>query len=200
MMSEYLNYNDFIKSQNRNGIFSHPDVQQKILMLMGKEKNKKLELTKDEEKNIVSSYVKMYVALAVVRWCRGETLGVARQKAFEQMNNFVKSKTNVAHPMNKYLLGINGQVHREMAQINMTDKNSDKKIEINSSLAQKWSVEITKVFQEHLKNLNEMYKKYMPEKDIKKMPATKSFEAAKQKAQQLMQQILLLQKTNQRAA
>lgn len=201
MMNEYTDYADFIKSQNRDGIFSHPDIQQRMLMMMGNEKDKKLELSKAEENKIAKCYRKMYFALATIRWCRGETLGIARQKSLEQMNNYIKSKTNVAHPMNKYLMAINGQMHREISQTNMTDKNSDKKVEIGPELAKKWTAEATKEFQQNLKDLNEMYQKYMPQKDLKKMPATKSFDIAKQRAQQLMQQILLQQmKNNQHAA
>ena len=48
--------------------------------------------------------------------------------------------------------------------------------------------------------LNDMYKKYMPEKDIKKMPASKQFDVAKQKTQQLMQQLMAQQLLKQRAA
>ena len=200
MVNEYLNYSDFIKSQNKDGIFSHPDIQNALLMIMGKEKNKNLELSQDEEKKIAKNYQEMYMALAVIRWCRGEKLGVARQKSLDQMNNFVKSKTNVAHPMNKYLVGINGQMHREIAQINMMDANSDKTIKMNSDLIKKWSDEATKQFQKCLKELNDMYKKYMPEKDIKKMPASKQFDVAKQKTQQLMQQLMAQQFLRQRAA
>ena len=201
MMNEYLNYDEFIKSQNKDGILSHPDVQQRLLMIMGNEKNKKLELSKDEEKAIAKNYQTMFFALATIRWCNGGTLGMARQKSLEQMDNFVKSKVNIAHPMNKYLMAINSQTRREIAALNMTDENSDKKIETNSAVAKKLSAEATKEFQESLKNLNDMYKKYMPEKDIKKMPATKSFNVAQQKAQQLMQQLVMAQQMmKQRAA
>ena len=200
MMNEYFDYANFIKSQNKNGVLSHPDIQQRMLMMMGNEKNKKLEISKEEEKKIAQTYLKMFFALATIRWCNGETLGVARQKSLDQMNNYVKSKTNIAHPMNKYLLAINGQIHREIAQINMTDENSNKKIEIDPELKKKRQAEATKEFQQCLKTLNEMYQKYMPEKDVKKMPATKSFEAAKQRAQQLMQAMLLQQTMHQKAA
>jgi len=202
MTNEYTNYFEFIKSQTQDGIFSHPDVQQKMLMIMGNEKNKKLELSKEEEKKIAQSYVKMHVALSAIRWCQGETLGVARQKSLEQLNSYVKSKTNIAHPMNKYLMAINAQVHREVAEINMKDSNSNKKVEMTSALKQRWIQEETKKFQQSMQVLNDMYKKYMPEKTLDKMPAAKSFETAKQKAQQMMQQILMLQinQTKQRAA
>ena len=200
MMDNVLNYADFIKSQNKEGIFSHPDVQQRMLMIMGEEKNQKLELSKEEEKKIVQIYATMFFALVVMRWCRGETLGVARQKSLEQMNSFVKSKVNVAHPMNKYLMTINNQYHRFISQLNMTDKNSDKKIEVSSELATKWSMEATKQFKESLKLLNKMYAKYMPEKDVKKQPANVKFNLAQKRAQQMMQQLLLQQRINQRAA
>lgn len=200
MMNEYFDYANFIKSQNKNGVLLHPDIQQRMLMMMGNEKNKKLEISKEEEKKIAQTYLKMFFALATIRWCNGETLGIARQKSLDQMNNYVKSKTNIAHPMNKYLLAINSQIHREIAQINMTDENSNKKIEIDPELKKKWQAEATKEFQQCLKTLNEMYQKYMPEKDVKKMPATKSFETAKQRAQQLMQAMLLQQTMHQKAA
>lgn len=193
MMNNVLNYADFIKSQNKKNIFSHPDVQQRILMMMGEEKNRKLELDHKEENKIAKDYSKMYFALATIRWCRGESLGMARQKSLEQMNSFVQSKKNVAHPMNKYLMAINNQMHREVAQLNMTDENSDKKIEIHSDLVQKWAKEATEVFQQCLKELNDMYKKYMPEKDIKQQPATIKFELAQKKTQQMMQQLLAQQ-------
>ncbi len=194
MINDVLNYSDFIKSQNKNGVLSHPDVQQKMLMLLGQEKNSKLELSEQEENKIAKNYQKMFFALATIRWCNGATLGVARQKSLEQMNSFVKSKTNIAHPMNKYLMSMNNQMFREISQRNMTDENSDKKININSTLAKKWLDESTKEFQKCLKELNEMYQKYMPEKTLEKMPATKSFENANQKAQQMLMQLLARQK------
>ena len=198
MTNDILNYSDFIKSQNQKGIFAHPDVQQRMLMMMGEEKNQKLELTKQEEKDIAKHYAIMFFSLATIRWCQGQTLGVARQKSLEQMNSFVKTKVNVEHPMNKYLMAINNQYHRFISQLNMTDEHSDKKINVMQDLTQKWSAMATKNFQESLKHLNEMYKKYMPEKDIKNKPAVVKFELAQKKAQQMMQQLLAGQ--NQRAA
>ena len=54
-------FNDFIKSANRDEIFSHPDVQQRMLMMMGDNKNTKLELDKTEENKIAKNYQKMYL-------------------------------------------------------------------------------------------------------------------------------------------
>ncbi|MFQ6703993.1 MAG: hypothetical protein ACLRFP_02850 [Alphaproteobacteria bacterium] len=200
MMDNVLNYNDFIKSANQNKILSHPDIQQRMLMLMGENKDQKLELTKDEENKIAQNYQKMYFALATIRWCNGEKLGIARQHALEQMNSYVKTKTNIAHPMNKYLVAINSQINREVSYHNMTDKHSDKTINMNSELAKKWSTESAKIFQQCMKNMNEMYKKYMPEKNNKQTPATVKFQLAQHRTQQMLQQIILEQQRRQRAA
>lgn len=200
MMDNILNYGDFIKSANKNEIFSHPDIQQRMLMIMGNEKNKKLELDKAAENKIAKNYQKMYFALATVRWCRGETLGIARQRALEQMNSYVGTKADIAHPMNKYLIAINGQISREVSYRNMTDEHSDKKIDINSELAKKWSAESTKIFQQCMHELNELYQKYMPAKEKKEQPAMVKFNLAQHRTQQLMQQILKDMHENQRAA
>ena len=181
-------------------IFSHPDIQQRMLMIMGEDKNQKLELDKTEENKIAQNYQKMFFALAVIRWCKGEKLGVARQHALEQMNSYVKTKINIAHPMNKYLIAINSQIHREVSYRNMTDKHSDKNIEMNSELAKKWTSEATKIFQQCMQNMNEMYQKYMPEKDKKQLPANMKFKVAQHRMQQMLQQIIAEQKSLQRAA
>lgn len=198
MADNVLNYNEFIKSVKPGEIFSHPDIQQRILMIMGEKKDKKLELEKTEENKIAKNYQKMYMALATIRWCRGQTLGVARQHALQQMNSYVKTKTNIAHPMNKYLIGINGQINREVSYRNMTDEHSDKKIDMNSTLAKKWSMESTKIFQDCMRELNEMYKKYMPQKDKTQQPAPVKFQIAQRNMQKMLVQIVMQQ--NQRAA
>ena len=194
MMDNVLNYSDFIKSANCDEIFSHPDIQQKILIMMGENKDKRLELDKTEENKISQNYQKMYFALATIRWCNGEKLGVARQHAMSQMNSYVNTKINIAHPMNKYLVGINNQVIREVSYRNMTDKNSDSSIDINSELAKKWSTESVKIFQKCMHELNEMYQKYMPNKNKKQLPADIKFKLVQQHRQKALQQILFDQK------
>ena len=196
-----MNYVDFINSQSDENILSHPDIQQRMIMLMGGDKDNKLELTKQEETQVAQHYLKMCYSLATIRWCRGETLGVARQKSLEQMDNFVKSKTNIANPVNKYLLSIHGRVSREFAEQNMTNPDSNENVKLHPVLAQKWSDQATKEFQKSLQILNEIHKKYMPEKNTENNPDTKSFNMAQQNVQKMLQQILLQQQmTDERAA
>ena len=199
MTNEYMDYGEFIKSQPQNAIFKHPDVQQKMLMMMGQNTDKKLEITPAEQKKIAQCYQRMYFSIATIHWCNGETLGVARQKSLQQMNNYVKQKVNIAHPINKYLMAINGQMHREIAQMNMTDKNSDNKVEIGPELKKKWTEASTKQFHESLKTLNEIHKKYMPTQEMKKTPSVKAFDIANKKAMDLMRQMAIIQQMQRQA-
>ena len=172
------------------------EIQQKMQMLIGDDK--KSELTKQQEKEIAKNYANMFFALATIRWCNGQNLGSARQKSLEQMDNFVKSKTKVENPMNKYLSGINNQYRRFISELNMSDKNSDKKIGLNPELAKKWSENASQNFQKSLAILNDLYKKYMPNTEQKKQNNTVIFKVAHQNAEKLMQMIMKQQKMNQR--
>ena len=196
-----MNTFDYIKIQSNQNILLHPEIQQKTMMLIGNDKDNKMQLTKEEETQIAQHYLKMCYSLATIRWCQGEMLGVARQNALNQMDNFVKSKTNIIHPMNKYLLSIHGRVSREIAERNMTDSNSDKKVELHPTLAQKWTEQATQEFQKSLQILNEIHKKHMPEQNKEQSPTAKSFNTANGKVQQMLQQLLLQQQTmDERAA
>ena len=200
MVNKVLNYSNFIQSQNMKNIFSHPDVQQKMLMMMGQSKDKKLELNPNEENQIAKNYSVMFFALATIHWCRGGTLGVARQKSLDYMDSFTKGKINIAHPMNKYLMAINNQIKREVSEINMKDENSDKQIGLSKTLKEKWIAEFTKMFQQNLTELKELYKKYTPEKDIKQQPATIQLKLARKRMEQKMLEMVASQNLNQRAA
>ena len=108
-----------------------------------------------EQSEIAKIYARMYFALAIVRWCRGETLGVARQKAMEQMDNFMQSKSNSKNPADKYLIEFKKQFHAHMAKINVEDTKSAKRhIDIES--AKNIQGIFAKEFQNNLKSLNEM--------------------------------------------
>ena len=67
-------------------------------------------------------------------------------------------------------------------------------------MAKKWSGKATDVFQQCMRELNDMYKKYMPEQDKSKQPGTVKFELANKRVQDLMQKIIIEQRTQQRAA
>jgi hypothetical protein len=184
-----------------NQILLNPDVKQRILMMTGESKDKKLELTKDQEKQIARHFATMFYALTTIHWCNGATLGVAWQKALEQMSSFVKTKSNPEHPMNKYLHALDNQYRRDISERIMTSPYSDSKIEMNSERAKQWVTHETQEYKKSLQFMNDMYKQYMPEKKSDVQPKVVSFKIAQEKTYEQMLKILQInQMTNERAA
>ena len=155
MMNQFTNYFDFVKSNDKKSIFSNQNIKQLIMMITDNAKMESFNFANPEQSEIAKIYARMYFALAIVRWCRGETLGVARQKAMEQMDNFMQSKSNSKNPADKYLIEFKKQFHAHMAKINVEDTKSAKRhIDIES--AKNIQGIFAKEFQNNLKSLNEM--------------------------------------------
>ena len=154
-MNQFTNYFDFVKSNDKKSIFSNQNIKQLIMMITDNAKMESFNFANPEQSEIAKIYARMYFALAIVRWCRGETLGVARQKAMEQMDNFMQSKSNSKNPADKYLIEFKKQFHAHMAKINVEDTKSAKRhIDIES--AKNIQGIFAKEFQNNLKSLNEM--------------------------------------------
>lgn len=159
--------------------------------------NKKI--STDEIKKIKENYIGMYYGLVSVNWGRGMTLGMAWQKGLEQMDGFIAGKTKMLnHPLNKEILKIHSEFRRDMAKEIMSSEYANEKLE--PALAKSFIEYGTKRVKETKDYLNGMYQKYMPEKTDAKQSNTKSFDVAKQKTQQLMQQLIAQQFLKQRAA
>jgi len=194
-MTDQLYFSNFSDEQ----ILAHPDIKQRILMMTGQVKDKKLELTKEQEKQIAHDYGVMFRSLIVINWCKGGTLGMAQQKSLEQMSSFVKTKSNPEHPMNKYLHALDNQHRREFSEYIMKNKYSEETVGINSELAQRWAKIATGNFQKAFKRMNEMYKQYMPQKQAE--DKTKQVENEKQNAYKKMFLFLQMrQMSDERAA
>lgn len=186
-----MNNNFYFSDFSDEQILSHPDIKQHTLMMTGQTKDKKLELTKEQEKQIAIAYSRMFYALVEIHWTGGATLGNAQQKALEQMSSFVKTKSNPEHPMNKYLHVLDNQYRREISERIMTSPYSNEKINMNPELAKKWSDIATKQFQSYLKKMNDMYQEFMPQKN-NNQSATQS-DIIAQKAKTVMMKILQMQ-------
>ena len=174
--------------------------QQKLFIVMGgdiKSEQKKMSI-QDIEK-LRKNYRFMYVGFACMNWAHGNTLGMAWQKALEQMESFVKSKMkNINNPVNIELIKIHTEFKREMSKHIMTSHNTNMTVE---GAEAKNFLEWGELYMKKSKKpLDDIYKKYMPKQTVQKTPLVKQFDIAKQKADQLMQQILLQRKINQRAA
>jgi len=215
MTNEYINYFDFVKTKNKNSIFSNPNVETLITEITGNEKIQKSSYGDEKQTEIAKIYMRMYFSLTVIHLCRGEILGVARQKALDTMDSLVKSKANTTNPIEKHFAEIEGKFHPEMAKINMDkDGKSKKRLNVNSSTAKNLEEAFSREFKQSLKNLNEMSQKNTLENTLGKSEAQKTFEdekkrdkqtitpldSTKQNNHQLLQQMLIQQIMNQRAA
>jgi len=171
------------------------ELQQKYLVMMGgslKESQNKLSHM-DIEK-MKKDYVGMYYALVSINWGQGMTLGMAWQKALEQIDAFVASKMKIPnHPANSELVKYHNQFRRDRAKSIMTSEYADEKL---SDRLKKSFVDYgTKRVKETKGALDNMYKKYMPKQEMQKTTNGKSFDIAKQKQLLLLQQMM-----NQRVA
>jgi len=211
MTNEYISYYKFVKSNDKKSIFSNPGTEQLVNAIAGNEKMKKFNFASKEEEKVAKIYMRMFFALAVIRLCRGESLGVARQKSLEQMNEYLKTKEHSSDPTSKYLLKFKEQFHPEIAKINMKDQeNSKKKLKIDAGLAKQLEQAFAKEFKQCLKSLDEMTQNHTMEtalgktsteiKNTNSYPRLGHFEQAKQNTQKLLQQVLVQQIMNQRAA
>lgn len=216
MMNEYVDYFDLLKTKDKNSIFSNPEVKQIVSAVTGNEKIKKLECANKEEEKIANLYTRMLFALIIIRCCRGETLGIARQKSLEQMDEYVQSKVNSKDSVGKYLPNIKKQLHPAIAEINMKDKdNSNKQLKIDPNLAKAIEERFSKEFQQCLKSLNDIsqqctledtlgkentQKQLVEQQKLDKQQKIAGFDNANQKTQQLMQQFWMQQMMHQRAA
>lgn len=175
------------------------ELQQKQMMMMNAIVNKnQKKLPPEVIKQLKKDYVHMYFGFVSVNWGQGKTLGMAWQKALEQMDGFVASKTKIAgHPLNEELVKMHGEFRREMAKTIMTNPYVNEKLD--ERLKKQFLDYGTKSISESKKTLDSMYAQYMPEKTLNKNSNTKSFEIAKLHTQKMIQQ-MLLQQSYQRAA
>lgn len=175
------------------------DFQKKQFLLMGgKIKNIQKKLPQAEITKLKKYYRDMYFGLTSINWGHGMTLGMAWQKALEQMDAFVAAKTkNQNHQVGAELAKIHKEFRRNMAKHIMTSEYSEEKLsEQHKQLFISYG---EKKFQQAKNPLNEMYKKYTPQQEVTQQPKFVQLDLAKQKTQQIMQQILL-QQLNERAA
>ena len=173
--------------------------QKQFLMMGGSIKTVKEKLSQAEIEKMKKNYVGMYYALTSINWGQGMTLGMAWQKALEQMDAFVASKVKIRnHPANQELLNYHKEFRRHQSKFIMTNEYADMKLTEN--LKKPFLDYGTKRLNETKSALDEMYKAHMPEQQLQTAPVAKQFDIAKNKTQQLMQQILIQQMTNQRAA
>jgi hypothetical protein len=153
-------------------------------------------LNQKEIKQIKKDFLKMYFALTAINWAHKMTLGMARQKALEQMRAFVESKMKIQnHPLNKHLIQFHNEFRRNMSKHIMTSGYSEKKL--NPELAEKLIRFGTIKTKEAKSGINSLYQKYMPKQNAKPIEI-KKFIFIKQNIK--IQPMILQNMARQRAA
>ena len=108
---------------------------------------------------IKHEFIKMYNSLATINYCRGGTVGMAQQKALDQMSSFVKAKTVQNHPMNEYLKKLDSDNRKTMSEYIM--KNSFSNDVFNDDVAAKqWGKMAENELKSSLGKFNDIYRKY----------------------------------------
>lgn len=170
--------------------------QKKFIMMGGEFKNVKQKLSEADIKKMKRQYIEMYYAFTSLNWASGKILGVSWQKAVEQMDSYVASKTKkTGHPMNAELLKFHRQRHRETAEAIMHNPYVNVKLleRHKEIFLRHGNKDLTK--SKHA--LDDMYQQYMPTQEITKQPKIAEFGLANE---QMMNNMLVFQRLRERAA
>ena len=141
----------------------------------------------------------MYFAFTSINWANGMTLGMAWQKALEQMESFVKTKANNSNnPVSNELIKIHTEFRRYQSKFIMTSEYVDDR------LAERLKKPFMDYGNQQLKKyksaMDNIYQMHMPTTEITKQTKTHDFGIGMQNTQQILQQLLLQQQLKQRAA
>ncbi len=186
-------------TNNLQNEFKNFTLQQKYFILMGGDiKTQQKQVPAEVIKKMKKDYEYMYSGLSCINFGKGMTLGMASQKALEQMDAYVASKTKIPnHPLNNELHKKHAEFRRKIAERIMTSRYAEFKVE---GAEAQWFLKFGQDrVKKRQKSLDRVYNDYMPKQQAKETSIAKSFEFAQNKTKQLMQQ-MLLQQTKQYAA
>ena len=184
--------------ENINNMKNIEFQQKQIMMVGGLGDDKKQKLSPETIKQMKTNYIKMYYGFVSINWGMGKTLGVAWQKALEQMDGFIATKAKiVGHPINNELIKFHKEFRHDMAKTIMTNPYTEEKLP--ERLKKIFFDDGTKRVKESKGVLDSMYQQYMPKNIFEKTQVAHKFALANQKTQQMLQQ-LLMQQIRQRAA
>lgn len=172
--------------------------QKQFIMMGGTIKINQKKLSQATKEKMIKDYRNMYYAFTSINWGNGMNLGMAWQKALEQMDAFVATKAKIPnHPANQDLVKYHSEFRRNMAREIMTNENSNIKLEerLKKLFLTNGNTELKKA----KSSLDEIYKQYMPTKQITKQPKTVILNLAKKRTEQFMQMILMQQQRQKSA-
>jgi hypothetical protein len=170
-------------------------MNQKIIMMGGNQNQRAKQISEAEIKRMKQKYVAMYYGFVSIHWGMGKSLGASWQRALEQMDGFIATWEKIPnHPLTREMKKFHQEYRRDMARAIMTNPNAELKLQ--EKFRKDFVDYGTRRVKESKSDLDSMYKKYAPEQDAKKT----EFASANRQVNMLLQQILLRQKMQGRAA
>lgn len=135
------------------------------------------------------NYIKMYYGFVSINWGMGKTLGMSWQKALEQMDGFVMTKTKISgHPMAMELVKIHTEFRHKMAKFIMTNPYTDIKLRENHKKL--FTDYGTKRVKESKTALDALYKQHTPIKNIDNTRTSLAFQKANRNVPENLQQFV----------
>lgn len=175
------------------------EIQQKQFIMVGGKFDQQKKLTPQEIKQLEQDYRTLYFGLVSLNWSRSMTLGMAWQKALEQIESFITGKTkNTNHPVNEHLVKIHNRFKQDQSKHIMECAGKESELKLNKNLVKFFETAGVEMVQKGKSAINKIYEKYKTEQNIQNK--YKKFDIAKQKTQQIMQQFMLQQMVKQRVA
>lgn len=82
------------------------------------------------KQQINTVYTKLFLGLVASNYANGKnTLGIARQRALEQLDGYIDTKTDKTNPIISYMSEIHAGAKKHWARENMLDKNANNILE-----------------------------------------------------------------------
>lgn len=122
--------------------------------------NRTRELEYSEQQQVIANYLEMYFSLVVVNWCRRNTSTYAMRQALEQMDSFVKAKTQEPdHPMTKYLRLFHSRYRYEIFKHIQTNPYAEQTLNKPLETTEECSMLASQYFHKNKGELSTLHKK-----------------------------------------
>lgn len=118
------------------------------------------DLEYSHQQQVISNYLEMYFSLVVINWCRKNTLAYAMQQALEQMDSFIRAKTqDQNHPMTRYLLLFHSQYNQEISKRIHSNLHKEQTLDTPFETREDCSALAAQYFQKSKSQLSSLHQK-----------------------------------------
>ncbi len=182
-------------TQTLNSDAQKNELLQKQFLMMGGMLDQQKKLTPQEIKKIEQDYRTMYFGLTSLNWSQGMTLGMAWQKALEQMWSFIGGKTKNGNQLvNEHLVKIHTRFKQDQSKHIMECTGKESETKLSKEMAKFFQNGGAEMVQKGKEVIDKVYEKYHTEQNVQKNSDGKKFEIAKYNVQKIVQQMLMRQR------